>query len=480
MSKTPRTKLQAITVCIFFSDYLKYCISNRQFFDKWLIVTVDTDFETIELCKRFSLDYCFTKRVYQMGASFAKGRAINDGLRYLKKEGWILHIDCDIILPRHFRQTINSSALTKETINCLFGLRGRRALCAPPSHICTNNFEDYQKFHQSFQEKTRYSIVDERQNVKFLERDFVAMRKKFRISTKAGPVKKQWALFSKNKWDQLIYTFEGGEFQHLGYFQLCHSKYFEKYPERSANANYDDLEFRERFPEENRKTLEIDCVHIGLPKSGQTYAQLLDAYLYNVKTTGKFAYLNELKAVKKKYASKLTYRLNEHTAISKDKFFLLQGIKTKTDVTVPGNGWKIWNESIANYSTQIREIRKKISVAYEFFPNPKSEWFAFSIEPKKFPFDKSGYNCLYFELMITGLDCNLEVGFGGPQRTEWLRINTKKLKAARWYQFKIEFSQKEPINKLHSLFVVRSAGFFRTGKISVANLFYTKIADRPS
>ena len=43
--------INAVTVCINFSHYLKHCISNKKYFKRWVIVTHEDDTDTIKLCK---------------------------------------------------------------------------------------------------------------------------------------------------------------------------------------------------------------------------------------------------------------------------------------------------------------------------------------------------------------------------------------------------------------------------------------------
>lgn len=472
MTKLKREKIQAITVCIFFSDFLKYCLNNRYHFDRWLIVTVESDIETIELCRKFSIEYCFTERVFENGASFAKGKAINDGISLLDRTGWIVHVDCDIILPRNMRELINRIPLNEKNLKSLFGLRGRRTLCAPPSHVSTPIFKNYKEFHIKFKKKIKKFKLSERAKVKFAERAFVELRRNCKVTVKAGPVSRQWKNFTQFKWDKLVYTFEGGEFEFLGYFQLFHSKFFQKYPEFSMNANHDDLRFRNSFSKDRRIILDSDCVHIGLANSGKTYAQLLDALLYKIKIKSDYAYLNKFKKTKKTFGSKLSFRKTEQRHISNNRIYLIDEFKASGLTCSPAAGWKIWNESISKYRIQVRQARKKISFSYDFHPNPKCEWFGFSIEPINL-FDKSQYQCLYFELMVDSLNCELEVGYGNKDKMEWLRVDTSRLVNRHWYHFKLEFSKKIDINNLCSLFNLRSVGHSNSGKISVSEIFYT-------
>ena len=121
----------------------------------------------------------------------------------------------------------------------------------------------------------------------------------------------------------------------------------------------------------------------------------------------------------------------------------------------------------------MRKSKKKLLLAYEFFPNPKNEWFGFSIEPLNL-FDKSQYKYLFFDLKLEDLDCDLEVGYGNRDKTEWLRIRTSRLANRQWHQFKLEFNQNNCIDNLCTLLIFRSIGRFSRAKISVSEAYFTK------
>ncbi len=93
--------IHAITVCVNYSHLFKYTIeANRHFFKRWIIVTHETDSDTIELCKEHNLEYIFSKSLYNR--TFFKSGAINEAIDYLGDVDWILHIDADIVLPQNF------------------------------------------------------------------------------------------------------------------------------------------------------------------------------------------------------------------------------------------------------------------------------------------------------------------------------------------------------------------------------------------
>ena len=111
VSISPR-KLEGVTVCVGYSDYLKVTLPmNLRHFDKFVVVTDKTDERTIELCKSMGVECVISKRIHENGAPFNKGKAINEGLARLSMEDWVLHLDADTILPFNFRYLLSSSVL---------------------------------------------------------------------------------------------------------------------------------------------------------------------------------------------------------------------------------------------------------------------------------------------------------------------------------------------------------------------------------
>lgn len=108
--------IDAITVSIDYSDYLEKIICNKDKVSRWLIITHHSDAKTIELCKKYDLEYFLSKEIYSNGAPFAKSRAINEALQYINPHDWIAIIDSDTQLPNDFNDIIISHVKCKDTI----------------------------------------------------------------------------------------------------------------------------------------------------------------------------------------------------------------------------------------------------------------------------------------------------------------------------------------------------------------------------
>ena len=112
-------RIEAVTVCVGYADFLKAVIPhNRSLFDKWIIVTSPSDDETRELCRRYGYTPILTTEFTRNGADFAKARAIRRGVEHTSANTWILHLDADIALPGHFRQAMEMADLDPA---CIYG-----------------------------------------------------------------------------------------------------------------------------------------------------------------------------------------------------------------------------------------------------------------------------------------------------------------------------------------------------------------------
>lgn len=98
-------------------DYtLKYNINQ---IDDFLIATDFQSPEVEKVCNKYNIPFIKTSKFYENNAVFDKGKVISYMLKGIKT-GWVLHIDCDILLPKNFKEKINNVNLDK---NKLYGAR---------------------------------------------------------------------------------------------------------------------------------------------------------------------------------------------------------------------------------------------------------------------------------------------------------------------------------------------------------------------
>ena len=116
----PMHRLEAVTVCHHYADFLSETLPhNLRHFDHYLIVTGPDDPETLDLCRQLGVECRVTDLLHHHGDPFAKSRAIDYGLAYLRRDDWVLHVDADIWLPPMTRQWIDWANPDPQ---CIFGI----------------------------------------------------------------------------------------------------------------------------------------------------------------------------------------------------------------------------------------------------------------------------------------------------------------------------------------------------------------------
>jgi hypothetical protein len=204
-------KLEAVTVSVDYSRWLRKVVSNKDKFDRWIIATHESDRDTIRVCEDNGLEYVLSERVFD-DAWFAKGRAINDALKVVDGDGWLANIDADIKLPDNFRHIAETNSTNKDAV---YGI--------------IRNDENGARMNTPFQRRvTRLS------------------------DRKVVDVKRL------------------GAFVSIGYFQMWHSSKRRWYEEHSKTGADDDLTFAMSFkPEvpkrsyrENWQMLPTKCVDV--------------------------------------------------------------------------------------------------------------------------------------------------------------------------------------------------------------------------
>src|SRR2546428_297913 len=108
-------KVFAITICVNYSDYLESILGNQKHFDRWLVMTVEEDRTTQELCRNAGIEVFTSKCLNADGRDFHAGlnkaRVIDEamaifesnsqngssGLAEFANERWYLVLDADIL-----------------------------------------------------------------------------------------------------------------------------------------------------------------------------------------------------------------------------------------------------------------------------------------------------------------------------------------------------------------------------------------------
>jgi Glycosyl transferase family 2 len=111
--------IECVIVSKNYSDFLAHTIAeNLTQVDRMVVVTHPDDKATQALCNKFGVDCLETEVMHDDGDSFNKGRAINLGLSHLRHEGWLMHLDADILLPHNFKKMLKHARLDEK---CIYG-----------------------------------------------------------------------------------------------------------------------------------------------------------------------------------------------------------------------------------------------------------------------------------------------------------------------------------------------------------------------
>jgi hypothetical protein len=109
--------LEGVTVSVNCADFLAHTLPlNKIHFDRLIVVTAPEDKQTRKVCQAWGVECVLTDVFRARWGEFRKGAGINEGLKTLAKTDWLLHMDCDIVLPAHFRSTLELLNLDKSMI----------------------------------------------------------------------------------------------------------------------------------------------------------------------------------------------------------------------------------------------------------------------------------------------------------------------------------------------------------------------------
>lgn len=109
--------LEGVITCVGQADFLAHTLPhNRVIFDKLIIVTAPEDKETQRVCRYWQVECYLTDAFRTRWGEFCKGNAINDAMPKLGLRDWLLHLDCDILLPPESKKVIQTARLDKSML----------------------------------------------------------------------------------------------------------------------------------------------------------------------------------------------------------------------------------------------------------------------------------------------------------------------------------------------------------------------------
>lgn len=218
-------KIEAVTVCVQFSDYLAWTIqSNRNLFSKWIIVTDKKDHKTKRICDYYGVTCVQTDAFYENGSTFNKYAGINEGLKHVSDNAWVLFLDGDIVLPPLTKRVLEELTLDPK---CLYG-------------IDRLNCRGIEKW------------VEYCNNPNLIIDNWLMTNAGLEFGARINHYYGQWG--------------DGGKFggwKPLGYFQLTHRSSFDKYPQECNGADHCDMVFCNQWKREQRVMIpELMGIHI--------------------------------------------------------------------------------------------------------------------------------------------------------------------------------------------------------------------------
>ena len=95
--------LKAILVCVDYHDILSLTLpDNALHFESVTVVTTPADKKTQEVVSKIPNAQChLTDTFYAHDCAFNKGAAMEEGFDVMGRDGWIVVLDADIVLPPH-------------------------------------------------------------------------------------------------------------------------------------------------------------------------------------------------------------------------------------------------------------------------------------------------------------------------------------------------------------------------------------------
>lgn len=212
--------IEAVIVCVDYADFLAYTLPQTKLHvDHIVVVTTPSDKLTQQICKHHNIECIKTNSFYDSGDKFNKAKGINEGLNYLSKRDWVIHMDADIYLPPMTKDILLKKELDKKKIY------GADRLMCP----------DYD------------SWVEYLKNPRMIHDNWIF------VHLNAFPIASRVA------------DYNGDGYSPIGYFQLWHPNEsgIRLYPETHGAADRTDMLFAKKWDKSSRELLaELIVIHL--------------------------------------------------------------------------------------------------------------------------------------------------------------------------------------------------------------------------
>ena len=112
---TNDNKPNAILVCVDYADLLAITLpANRHHFNRVVVVSSSADGKAQLIATRNGAENFITESFYDDGAAFNKWKALEQGLDFMGRRGWICILDADVLWPEN--SDVDTSKLEWETL----------------------------------------------------------------------------------------------------------------------------------------------------------------------------------------------------------------------------------------------------------------------------------------------------------------------------------------------------------------------------
>lgn len=219
MKKETKKKIQAVTVCVNYSDFLSHTIANtKTIFDRLVVVTDTKDILTKNLCDFHSVE-CIQTDAFYVNGGFNKANGINEGLKVLDSDVWVVHIDADVYLTPISRKILDKLKLNKK---CIYGI----------DRMNCKSFEKWNKF-----------------------------------ITSPTPTHEKGCFVKLDHFDvgNRLSHYDSECYLPIGFFQMWHptASKIKIYPNDRNTVEHTDVQLSLNFAMQNRRFIpDINCIHL--------------------------------------------------------------------------------------------------------------------------------------------------------------------------------------------------------------------------
>ena len=139
-------KLDVVIVSVNYNDFLLISLENNsKIFENITVITSSNDFLCQKICEKFKVKCIVTDVMYEDGALFNKGKAINEGIRSIVDPDYILLLDADIVVM----EKIDAYSLEDDVFYT-------------SDRYMVNNFDSYQSYISGDLDKDSFLLDDDK------------------------------------------------------------------------------------------------------------------------------------------------------------------------------------------------------------------------------------------------------------------------------------------------------------------------------